>query len=64
MQWHDLQRHLPRFADYLTGDDRTRQRIVWSNVQDYPHIVAHYLNIRFRAFLKHVIRPYLGITDH
>jgi ATP-dependent DNA helicase PIF1 len=64
MQWHDLQRHLPRFTDYLTGDDRTRQRIVWSNVQDYPHLVAHYLDIRFRAFLKHVLRPYLGITDH
>ena len=64
MQWHDLQRHLPRFTDYLTGDDRTRQRIVWSNVQDYPHIIAHYLDIRFRAFLTHVIRPYLGVTDH
>jgi ATP-dependent DNA helicase PIF1 len=64
MQWHDLQRHLPRFTDYLTGDDRTRQRIVWSNVQDYPHIIAHYLDIRFRAFLTYVIRPYLGVTDH
>jgi ATP-dependent DNA helicase PIF1 len=64
MQWHDLQRHLPRFTDYLTGDDRTRQRIVWSNVQDYPHIIAHYLDIRFRAFLTYVIHPYLGVTDH
>jgi ATP-dependent DNA helicase PIF1 len=64
MQWQDLQRHLPRFADYLTGDDRTRQQIVWSNIQNYPHIVAHYLDIRFRAFQKHVIGPYLGITDH
>jgi hypothetical protein len=64
MQWHDLQRHLPRFADYLTGDDRIRQRIVWSNVQEYPHVVAHYLDLRFRAFLKHVLRPCLGITDH
>jgi ATP-dependent DNA helicase PIF1 len=64
MQWHDLQRHLPRFADYLAGDDQTRQRIVWSNIQGYPHIVAHYLDIRFRAFLKHVLYPCLGITDH
>jgi hypothetical protein len=24
MQWHDLQHHLPRFTDYLTGDDPTR----------------------------------------
>jgi hypothetical protein len=37
---------------------------VWSNVQDYPHIVAHYLDIRFRAFLTHVLRPHLRITDH
>jgi ATP-dependent DNA helicase PIF1 len=64
MQWHDLQRHLPRFTDYLTGDDRARQRIVWSNIQDYPHIVAHYLDIRFRAFLKYVVYPQLGIADH
>jgi hypothetical protein len=64
MQWHDLQRHLPRYTDYLMGDDQTRRQIVWSNIQDYPHIVAHYLDIRFRAFLKHVLRPSLGITDH
>jgi hypothetical protein len=64
MQWQDLQRHLPRFADYLAGDNRTRQQIVWSNVQDYPHIVAQYLDIRYRAFLKHVLRPYLRITDY
>jgi ATP-dependent DNA helicase PIF1 len=64
MQWHELQRHLPRFTDYNTGEARTRQRIVWSNIQDYPHIVAHYLDIRFRAFLKHVLYPYLGVTDH
>ena len=64
MQWYDLQRHLPRFADYLTGDDQTRQRIVWSNIQDYPHVVAHYLDIRYRTFLQYVLRPCLGITDH
>ena len=64
MQWHELQRHLPRFAEYVIGDERTRQRIVWSNIQDYPHVVAHYLDIRFRAFLEHVVGPYLGATDH
>jgi ATP-dependent DNA helicase PIF1 len=37
---------------------------VWSNIQDYSHIVAHYLNIRFQAFQKHVIGLYLGVTDH
>jgi hypothetical protein len=64
MQWHDLQRHLPCFTDYETGDDRARQKIVWSNIQDYPHIVAHYLDIRFRTFLKRVVYPYLDVTDH
>jgi ATP-dependent DNA helicase PIF1 len=47
MQWHDLQRHLPRFQEYLIADDSTRQRIVWQNIQDNPHIVAQYLDIRF-----------------
>ena len=64
MQWHDLQRHLPRFAEYVTEDNSTRQKIVWSNIQSYPHIIAHYLDIRFRTFLKHVIIPYLKVTDY
>jgi hypothetical protein len=37
---------------------------VWSNIQDYPYIVAYYLDIRFRAFLKHVVRLSLGVTDY
>jgi hypothetical protein len=26
--------------------------------------VAYYLDIRFRTFLRHVLRPLLKITDH
>jgi hypothetical protein len=64
MQWHELQRLLPQFNEYLTGDDRACQRIVWANIQNYPHIVAHYLDIRFRTFLRLVLGPHLGVTDH
>lgn len=64
MQWYDLQRHLPQFSEYQTLTDQARQGIVWDNVQNSPHIIAQYLDIRFRAFLQHVIRPYLGFTDH
>jgi ATP-dependent DNA helicase PIF1 len=64
MQWHDLQRHLPRFTDYTTGDPKTRQKIVWDNIQNNPYIVAYYLTLRLQAFLKFVLKPYLGYTDH
>ena len=37
---------------------------MWSNIQDYPYIIAYYLDIRFRAFLNYVLCPSLGITDH
>src|SRR6267154_6179425 len=32
-------------------------------VQNHPHIVAHYLDIRFRLFKEHVLRPFFGYTD-
>ncbi|KIX03828.1 uncharacterized protein Z518_07381 [Rhinocladiella mackenziei CBS 650.93] len=54
MQWHDLHRHLPGFADVA---------FIWDGVQDNPHIVAHYLLLRFQALTNHVLRPFLGFTD-
>jgi ATP-dependent DNA helicase PIF1 len=64
MQWYDLQRHQPRFADYQTATDNVRQKIVWENVQNGPHIITQHLDIRFRAFLKYVVRPYLKYIDY
>jgi Helitron helicase-like domain at N-terminus len=63
MQWQDLHQHLPGFADVATADDRTRRTWVWEGVQNNPHIVAHYLLIRLRAFTDHVLRPLLRFTD-
>ena len=63
MQWQDLHRHFPGFSDLLTADDRTRRTFIWDGVQRNPHIVAHYLVLRLRAFTEHVLRPLLGFTD-
>jgi len=63
MQWHDLHRHFPRFAAVAGADDRTRRAFIWDGVQNNPHIVAHYLVIRLRAFTEHVSRPLSGFTD-
>ncbi|KID81041.1 ATP-dependent DNA helicase PIF1 [Metarhizium guizhouense ARSEF 977] len=63
MQWQDLHRHFPGFANLATADDRTRRTFVWDGVQKNPHIVAHYLAIRLRTFTEHVLRPLLGFTD-
>ena len=64
MQWHDLHRHFPGFADVSTADDYTRRRFVWEKVQSHPHVVAHYLVIRFQVFIDRVLRPFLGFTDY
>ena len=64
MQWDDLQRHFPRYEEYHTGSESVRRRIVWQNVQDHPHIVAAYLELRLRAFLRLVLRPWLGYSDY
>jgi hypothetical protein len=64
MQWHDLHRHFPGFADVSTADDYTRCRFVWEKVQSHPHVIAHYLVIRFQVFIDRVLRPFLGFTDY
>jgi ATP-dependent DNA helicase PIF1 len=64
MQWQDLHRHFPGWADVAAADDRTRRKFVWDRVQDHPHLIAHYLAIRFHAFMDHVLRPLLGFTDY
>jgi hypothetical protein len=63
MQWQDLHRHFPGFSDLTTADDRTQRTFIWDGVQKNPHIVAHYLVLRLRAFTEHVLRPLLGFTD-
>jgi hypothetical protein len=45
MQWQDLHRHFPGWADVATADDRVRRKFVWDRVQDHPHLIAHYLVI-------------------
>jgi ATP-dependent DNA helicase PIF1 len=63
MQWVDLHRHFPGFPAVTTRDDRFRHQFVWDSVQNHPHIIAHYLLLRFKSFVKHVLQPYLQFTD-
>jgi hypothetical protein len=63
MQWEDLYRHFPGYSAVAVEDDRTRRQFIWDMVQNHPHIVAHYLDIRFRLFKEHVLRPFFGYVD-
>ena len=63
MQWQDLHQHFPSFIDVTARNDTIQRKFVWDGVQNNPHIVAHYLTIRLRAFTDHVLRPLLGFTD-
>ena len=62
MQWQDLHRRFPGFSPNLTPNDPAGR--VWDRVHDHPHLIAHYLLLRFEAFVKHVLRPSLGFADY
>ena len=40
-----------------------RHIFTWDMVQSHPHIIAHFLDIRFRLFKEQVLRPFFGYTD-
>jgi hypothetical protein len=63
MQWRDLHRHLPGWTAVQNGSEIARRQFIWDGIQNYPHIVAHYLEIRFRTFITQVLQPLLGFTD-
>ena len=63
MQWQDLHRHFPGWEGTFTGDIPAPKQWVWDRVQNQPHIIAHYLSIRFTTFVRYVLQPYLGFTD-
>ncbi|OAQ58434.1 ATP-dependent DNA helicase PIF1 [Pochonia chlamydosporia 170] len=63
-QWDDLHRHLPRYDHWRDGTDEDRRKIAWENVQRFPHIIAAWLDILFKAFLKYVMTSFLGLDDY
>lgn len=62
-QWDDLHRHLPRYREWKDGTDQERKNIASYNVQNYPHVIAAWLDIRFKCFLDVVAKAFYGITD-
>ena len=64
MQWQDLHRHFTGWEGVTGAADAVRYQFVWKGIQDNPHIVAHYLQIRFRTFVRTVLQPLLKFTDH
>lgn len=63
-QWADLHRHLPRYDEWKSGTEDERRKIAWENVQRSPHVIAAWLDLRFKAFLDMVMRPFLKIDDY
>lgn len=64
MQWQDLHRHFTGWEAVTGAIDTVRHQFIWKAIQDNPHIVACYLQIRFRMFVRTVLRPLLRFTDH
>jgi ATP-dependent DNA helicase PIF1 len=64
-QWHDLQRHMPQYDEYLAAtSDHERARIVRNNIQNQPHIAAYYFHRRVQLFLKHVLLKKFPSDDY
>jgi hypothetical protein len=63
-QWDDLQRHMPGYDTWMNGTDQERRKLAWENIQNNPQIVAAWLHLRFDAFYKHVLLPYLKVHDY
>jgi hypothetical protein len=64
MQWHDLHRHFPGWEEFQGATDTAKSQFIWKSVQDNPHIVAKYLDLKLKAFCKNVLKPWLKYDDH
>ena len=64
MQWQDLHRHFPGWSEVSQANDSVRRRFIWDRVQDQPHIIAHYVTIRRKAFMEYVISPLFKYEDY
>src|SRR5436309_372153 len=64
MQWFDLQSHMPRFDEYLAGDNQAKKRIIYENLQNHPHITAGWLYRWFKLFKQKVLEPLLEYKDY
>jgi hypothetical protein len=66
MQWPDLYRHLPPECriEYDAAAEPGRAAIACRFLQQYPHVVAEYLHIRFRHFFNEVMKKKFTVTDH
>lgn len=58
-----LQKHLPRYNEWLQADHRAKLAIAGYNLKDNPHIAAFHFHHRFKAFLDYVVKPKFGVTD-
>ena len=61
--WDSLQRHMPRYDEWLTATPAQRLRIARQNLTDNPHIAAYHFHRRTELFRKLVLTPKFNITD-
>ena len=62
--WESLQKHFPRYQEWLQADHRQKINIASANLRDNPHIAAYHFHRRFTSFLKQVLVKKFNITDY
>ncbi|KAJ5392889.1 hypothetical protein N7465_011863 [Penicillium sp. CMV-2018d] len=63
LHWDDLMCHLPNYPEWLAGDAATRRRIARNSLQNNPHIIAQWFDIRFRLFQDKVLKRLFSVSD-
>ncbi len=63
LQWWDLQMQMPDFETYMDAGEQEQAKLAWKNLQENPHIVAEYLDKRFKLFFRSVFQKVFAIED-
>jgi hypothetical protein len=64
IHWQSLQKHLPRYDEWLAVDHKSKLSIFAANLRDKPHIAAYHFHQRFLTLLNTFLRQKFGITDY
>jgi ATP-dependent DNA helicase PIF1 len=55
---------MPRYEEWNLATPQRKLAIAAANLRENPHIAAWHFHTRFTLFMKEVIGPKFGVTDH
>jgi hypothetical protein len=62
--WQSLQKHLPRYEEWLAADDKAKLAISTANLRSNPQIAAYHFHQRSVFFTGTFLQEEFGIIDY